>query len=199
MAFSQGQGSGDFSGQLKANPFYTGTRNSMGQLAPDGFFQSNPPVVLTNVSSTLVSPPRGVLAGTVAFTRPDAGNGFHGGAKAGTGVDAKIRPLGLYINDAQGNPYENTPAVGSGRCPYYSAQGTYGIGYWETFNLVTGAALTYSAGDSVYASRNGLLTNVDDADNSYEKAAGLSTSTLIGIVTVAPDANNTQMVIDLRV
>ncbi len=203
MPLSQGQGSGDFaetSGRIQA--FHVGIRNSLGLLSPDGFTQDNPPVITTanTVSTTLAGiTSKGVLGCSIAFTRPDAGNGFIGGAVEGTSDDTLIVPLGIFINDAVGNAFENTPGPASGRAPYYAGQGAFGLSLWETQNLVGGATLVYSAGDRLVASRNGLVTNEDNADNAYEVQAGAAAGTLIGVVKIAPDADNSLMVIDLRV
>jgi hypothetical protein len=203
MVLSIGQGSGDFaetSGRVQA--FHIGFRNSVGILAPDGFTQANPPVVTTNVSATLAGITQvGVLGGSVAFTRPDAGNGFIGGPTTGTADDTLIKPLGIFINDANGNALENTPGVASGRAPYFSGQGCFGFSVYETEDLGGGGALTWSAGDVVVASRNGLLTNVDDQTNGYEssEAGADGSGTVLGVVKIAPDADNSLLVIDLRV
>jgi len=201
MVLSLGQDSGDFaenSGRIQA--FYIGHRNTLGILSPDAFTQANPPVVTTNVSATLAGITQvGVLGGTVAFTRPDAGNGFVGGPVEGTADDTKLVPLGFFINDAVGNAYENTPGIISGKGPYFSGQGTFGLSLWETEDLNGGGALTWEVGDKVYASRNGLATNVADANNTYEMQAGAAAPTLLGVVKVAPDADNSLLVIDLRV
>src|SRR5690606_12974261 len=101
----------------------------------------------------------GVLGSSIAFTRPDAGNGFVGGPTAAAQT-AGFRPLGIFINDAIGNPFENTPGVASGRAPYYAGQGCFGLSLWETQNLNSGAALVYAVGDRLFASQNGLVTNV---------------------------------------
>lgn len=205
MALSLGQGSGDYaetSGRVQ--PFHIGHRNAVGILAPDGLTQANPPVVTgaSTVSTTLAGITQtGVLGGSVAFTRPDAGNGFIGGPTEGTADDTLLRPLGFFINDAVGNAYENTPGPASGRAPYFSGQGCIGLSIWETQDLNSGAALTWSVGDLVYASRNGLATNVDDQNNGYESQAASAdgSGTVLGVVKVAPDADNTLLVIDLRV
>lgn len=198
MVLSLGQGSGDFaetSGRIQ--PFHIGFRNSVGILAPDAFTQANPPVVTTNVSDTLSGvTARGVLGGSVAFTRPDAGNGFIGGPVAS---NAAVKPLGLFINDANGNAYENLPGVASGRGPYFCGQGMFGLSVYETKNLNTGADLTWAPGDLVYASRNGLLTNVADNNNTQEMQSGLTAATVMGVVVIAPDADNSLLVVNLRV
>jgi len=209
MPLALGQGSGDFretSGRVQI--FHVGVRNALGILTADAFTQDTPPIVTTaaNVSSTLSGiTKKGVLGATVAFTRPDIGNGYIGGpVQVGAAYVSYINPLGIFINDALGNPFENTPGVASGRGPYLSGQGTLGVTIWETQRQVGGnTALTYTAGDRLYASVNGLLTNrVEDA---YEyqtggSSAGVATGvTVMGMVKVSPDADNSLLVFDLRI
>lgn len=203
MPLVLGQGSGDFretSGRVQI--LHEGIRNSLGILTADAFTQNNPPIVTTanNVSTTLAGiTKKGVLGGTVAFTRPDAGNGFHGGAvQISSAYSVTLKPLGIFINDALGNAFENTPGVASGRGPYLCGRGSVGLSIWETQNQIANAnAITYAAGNIVYASVNGLITN--NSADGYEQNASSGTNTIIGIVKVAPDANNLLMVIDLRI
>jgi len=200
MALNFGQGSGDFNETRgRIQPFHKGVSNTVGILTADSFTQANPPVVATNVSTTLsgiTGIKAGVLGSSVAFTRPDAGSGYIGGPTA----NVKAVPLGFFINDALGNAYENTPGAASGRGPYYSGMGCYGLSLYETQNL-SGGALTWSVGDKVYASRNGLATNVNNQANSHEcnLAAADNVATVLGIVKVVPSATNNLLVIDLRV
>lgn len=197
-----GQSSGDFretSGRVQL--LHVVTRNSLGILTPDAFTQANPSRITAaaTVSTTLAGITKvGVLGGSVAFTRPDAGNGFHGGPE---GADAtSTRPLGIFLNDSLGNAFENTPGVASGRGPYVCGSGsTVGLSVYETQILIGGSAgdpLTYAAGDEVYASNNGFITNL--IADSYETVSG-DTETLMGIVKVAPDANSSLLVIDMRI
>lgn len=197
-----GQASGDFTESSSAlRILYVGHRNTFAaELTTDGFTQTNPPVVTTAVSTTLSATPKyGVLGGSVAFTRPDGGNGYVGGPLAAAPATGALAPLGLFINDAVGNPYENTPGPASGKGPYVSSQGTIGVQLYETQNLNGGADLTYAAGDALVASRNGYVTNVDDADNAVEVALGAAASTVLGIVKIAPDSTLAEIVFDLRV
>jgi len=197
-----GQSSGDFretSGRVQL--LHVVTRNSLGLLSPDAFTQANPPRVtgLATVSTTLAGISKvGVLGGSIAFTRPDAGNGFQGGPESNGA--AGTRPLGIFLNDSLGNAFENTPGVASGRGPYVCGSGsTVGLSIYETQVLLgggAGAAITYAAGDEVYASNNGYITNV--AADAYETVSGDSV-TLVGIVKVAPDANSSLLVIDMRI
>lgn len=207
MPLQAGQSSGDFretSGRVQI--FHEGVRNSVGILTADAFTQATPPIVTAaaNVSTTLAGiTKRGVLGGSIAFTRPDAGNGYHGGPVQVTGAYAATqKPLGLFINDSLGNAFENTPGVASNRGPYLCGLGTVAVSIWETQQQIGGnAALTYIAGHRLYASVNGLLTNRLEDAYEYNVAAQNDADfvTVVGIVKVAADANNTLMVLDLRV
>jgi hypothetical protein len=200
-----GQGSGDFretSGRVQI--FHIGTRNSVGVLTADAFTQANPPIVVTtaNVSSTLAGiTKKGVLGSSIAFTRPDAGNGFHGGpVQVLAAYVAGQKPLGIFINDSLGNPFENTPGVASGRGPYICGMATVGLSLYETrIQIGASTALTYACGDRVYAGVNGLITNRYQDAYEYQVIADLDNVTTMGVVKVAPDANNSLLVIDLRV
>lgn len=211
----RGQSSGDFketSGRMHL--FHVVTRNSVGVLAADAFTQVNPPVYpASNLKSTTLANVTkvGVLGGSVAFTRPagaGGGNNVHGGPYVTAGPTFVVgqRPLGLFLNDAVGNAFENTPGPASGRGPFVCGSGsTVGVTVYETAILQAtgpgnpGDALTYAPGDLLYASANGLLTkNIDDA---YESLAAASTAaaTVVGVVRAAPDASNPMLVLDLRI
>jgi len=208
MPLAQGQGSGDFretSGRIQL--FHVVTRNAMGLVTPDAFTQDTPPIVTAsaNKSTTLASiTKKGVLGATVAFTRPDIGNGYHGGpVQISSAYAAALKPLGLFINDAIGNAFENTPGPASGRAPYVCGSGScVGVSLWETQQQISGSsALVYAAGDLLYASVNGLLTNRIQDAYQYNVSGQNDPDfvTIMGVVKVAPDAYNTLMVLDLRV
>lgn len=194
---------------------YSLLKDSVSSLAADGLTQSNPSVVTAtaNKSTTLASvTKKGVLAGSVAFIRPDlAGNTVGGAAQVGAAYVAKTRPVGLFINDAAGNANENTPASGSGKCPYVRG-GTAGVKVYETQQQVGGStALTYAIGDFLYASVNGLLTN--RWQDSYEAqwittaatgsgGAGAAIEpdcTRMGVVLSPPDSTSSEMFVSLKV
>lgn len=202
-----GISSGDFKEtSARVQLFHVVTRNSLGLLTPDAFTQTNPAKLTggSTKSTTLATITKaGVLGGSVAFTRPDYANGYHGGPNTAA-YTAGCQPLGVFLNDGLGNPYENTPGVSSGRGPYVCGSGTtVGLSVYETKGQITqgpvtaGAAMTYATGDKVYASVNGLVTNL--ATDSYEHNAVANSQTVIGVVKVAPDANSSLLVIDLRV
>jgi len=217
-----GQASGDFTESSSAlRILYVGIRNTFAaELTLDAFQQQNPPIVSAagTVSTTLPpAPKRGVLGGSIAFTRPAAGNGFVGGPTGAAAAAGAIRPVGLFVNDAAGSAYENTPAVASGKGTYVSAQGTMGLRLYETAVLAPGLAGTTSgaAGDPliyenglwVYASVNGYLTSAVSAAGSedadiHEVANGdevLAGATRIGVITIVPDAVHAELVIDQRI
>lgn len=207
MPLEMGQGSGDFretSGRIQFH--HLGIRNSIGFATPDAFTQNTPPIVTAtaNVSTTLANiNKKGVLGGSVAFTRPDIGNGFIGGpVQIAAAYSAAQKPLGLFINDAVGNPFENTAGPASGRAPYVHGMACVAVALWETQRQVGGnTTLVYAEGDFVYASVNGLLTNrVEDAyQYNVTGQNDRDFVTVMGVVKVAPDASNSLMVIDMRV
>lgn len=207
-----GQSSGDFrETSARVQLFNVVVRNTTGTLTPDAFTQANPPIVTSQKSSTLTGVRNangglGVLGGSVAFTRYDYGNGFHGGpVQVSAAYDARIRPLGIFLNDASGNAFENTPGVASNKGPYVHGVGTtVGLAIYETKVQLgggAGTAITYQTGDRVYASVNGLITNVLADAYEYNVAGqnAIQHVTLMGIVKVAPDANFPLLVIDMRV
>lgn len=203
---SQGQSSGDFketSGRVQ--PHHIVVRNTVGFLAADALTQANPPVVTAgaNISSVVPVLKRGVLGGSVYFTRPDAGNGQIGGPVApGSVYNAGIKPLGIAINDVLGNAFENLPGIASNRGSYLCGGGTVSVSVYETKQQIGGSAvLTYATGDKLYASVNGYLTNRLEDAYEYNVAGQNSIEfvTVIGIVKQAPDASNPLLTLDLRV
>ena len=204
-------------------------RNSVGHLTDDAFTQTNPPVTSNNLSSRVNTTKSGVLSGSVAFTRYDAGEEFVGGPGSQAVLDGlnqsvigskSFKALGLFINSANGNPYENTPAVASVVGPYVSGMGTFGDALYETKvldrvgGLSAGNPVTYFNGAELVASLNGYLMskwNLNDAGNalvdcdtsditaeSYVTGSDGS-ATVIGILKMAPDAVMTELVYDQRI
>ena len=201
----RGQSSGDYketSGRVQF--FHVVTRDSFGALTADAFTQANPPVVTTagTLSTTLAGITKvGVLGSSIAFTRAAAGNNLYGGPPSGAYLTG-ICPLGIIINDAIGNAFENTPGIASGIGPYVTGSGSVlGCSLYETQQLTgggAGTALVYAPGNLLYASANGLLTNA--VADAYEVLAGGGQSaTVMGVCVCVPDATNNLLVINLRV
>ena len=209
-----GQASGDFRlGTSALRILYSLIKDTIPVLAADGFTQSNPNVITGGGHDSTTIPTNvksGVLGGSVAFTRPDVGDNTVGGAVlVAAAYVAKTRPLGLFINDAAGNAYENTPAPASGKAPFLRG-GAVGVKLYETNQQIGGAgALTYANGDRLYASVNGYLTN--RWQDSYEAqwittaasgsgGAGAAIEpdvTRMGICISPPDATTSEMFVEL--
>ena len=218
-----GQASGGFTESSSSlRIMYVGHRNSVAaELSADGFTQDNPPTVTassTKSDKLATAPKRGVLSASVAFTRPDAGSGIVGGPNGDSAPsDGAVRPVGLFINDADGNAFENSPAEASDQGPYVSAQGTMGARLYETQTLTSGATngsqgddIVYDTGEFLYASRNGYLTTAKNSSgyNSEDTLRGQHDSntgtsfgdaTALGVVTIVPDSTHSELVFDLRI
>ena len=195
-----GQASGGFTESSSSlRLLHAGKRNTVGVLTDDSFTQANPPhqpggaTVSAQVDTTAL----GVLSGSIAFVRPDAGENFIGGPTNG-GTE---QPLGCFINSANGNAFENTPGSASGKGPYMSSQGTYGNSLFETATFDGGlGALTYAAGDQLGASVNGYLTNDVAVAASMHGATTIGGDIIeIGILKMAPDATQNELVYDQRI
>jgi hypothetical protein len=220
MGSTGGQASGDYllsQGALRI--LYSLIKDTIPSLAADGFTQLNPNVVTGTpaaVSTTLPTDvKRGVLGGSVAFTRPDIGENTTGGAVLVTAAYVvNTRPLGLFINDALGNSYENTPGVASGKGPHLRG-GACGLKVYETQQQTTvgggavGDPLTYAVGDRLYASVNGYVTNrwQDSYETQWITAAATGSGaagaaiepdvTRLGVLLSPPDAASAEMFFEL--
>lgn len=224
-----GQASGGWTESSAAlRLLHVGIRNATGVLTADGFTQTNPPIVTTTatISTQVNTAVSGVLSGSVAFTRPDQGSNFLGGpVEPGAPDQALIKPLGVFVNTAVGNAFENQPGPASGKNTYVSAQGTYGNQLFETQALdaagalVAGDDLIYTAGMELVASRNGYLMprvttqtgaaivldidtiTSETANGADDFVLGPNTggSTLIGVLKMPPDSEQFELVYDQRV
>jgi len=201
-----GQASGGWTESSSAlRILHVGIRNSVGVLTTDAFTQTNPVGSLGGAhaaptSAGFDSSILGVLGGSVAFSRGDAGGGSNeiGGPPATANV-AGVVPLGVFINTAAGNDFENQPAVASDKGPYVSGQGTYGNSLFETSSNAA-AAITYTTGDALYASENGFLTNA--AADEYNQAAvnnAAFAELVIGVVKMPNDIVQAELVYDQRI
>jgi len=201
MAFIFGQSSGDFAeSYARIQALHIGNRTgSVAQVTPDAFTQANP---VNSPGSSAVSTrlpvKAGVLSSSFAFTRPDYGNGYIGGPPKGAYL-AGVRPLGFFIQDALGNPYDNTPAVASKKMAFYPT-GTFGLKLWETQVQVAGGGanvgdpLVYAEGDTIYASINGLATN--RYQDSYQYNYNTAYYTPFALVVGVPATGSPFLVVD---
>lgn len=209
-----GQASGGFTESNSAlRILHVGVRNTVTQLTADAFTQTNPPVVTAAATVTTASGFSsqifGVLSGSIAFARAVNGTaGTIGGPTKDAGQGgadvATQRPLGVFINTANGQAFTNQPGIASNRGPYVSAQGSYANKLYETQDLNTEDDLTYVIGDELVASLNGYLTKVIDGDNAHDVAheCGPNQSDsawTIAILTIVPDSNSDELVYDQRI
>lgn len=221
-----GEASGAFTESSSAlRILQVGVRNSMDVLVDDAFTQTNPPIVTTagTISTQVNTRVFGVLGGSIVFSRPDAlGNGFIGGnaeSLSVAGHETLVRVLGVFINNANGNAYENLPGQASGKGPYVCAHGVYANSLFETqildggaiANFATGDTIPYVAGVELVASRNGYLMprvaidgggalqSLDVAGCTAEVEHGNAASTLIAILKVPADSQINELIYDQRI
>ena len=216
-----GQASGDFTESSAAlRVLHQGIFNTTSPLALDGFSQANPPIVTvaSTFSAKLGTGATGVLSGSVAFSRPDQGSNVVGGPVEGLAgaLGLQVVPRGVFMLNANGNAFENQPALASGINTFCSAQGTYGNRLYETQVLAAAAPLAqgddliYQNGQELVASRNGYLmprvttqtgaaVSLDIATITSQVANGQAASTLIAILSMSPDSAQNEIVYDQRI
>ena len=233
-----GQASGGFTESSSAlRLLHVGIRNTNAILTDDAFTQTNPPIITTpasTISSTVDTGTLGVLSGSVAITRPDQGSNYVGGPGSSTVIAASgggvagtasasslpqaYQPVGLFINTAVGNAYENTPGPASGLGPYVSAMGTYASQLYETQALVAfgalvqGADLPYISGVPLITSLNGYLmparvwsgaanVSTDLATAALQSAVlnAATSSTTVAILRMPADSTQPEIVFDQRI
>lgn len=162
-------------------------RNTLLDMHRDGFTKENKFAGVINKTfdrdtDTGRTIPVGALGASVAVIK---GSFLAGPPTAGQcGVGNLIRaekPLGIFINDAAGRPFESISALGSGKAVFLDGSGTCcAVQFYET-NGRNGACvhvaglLTYTAGDRLFVDMiSGLLTNrlpVDGAAVTFDGAA----------------------------
>jgi len=172
---------------------YRQTFNTYGQITSAGLTQNNRVGNDQKANNTRLNANTnaGILAGSVVAV---AGDGLIGPC-AGDSSSTFDKAVGLAVNDALGNAYESSSAVASERVAYCHGTGTmFRTDIYETKGTDGTAAVAYTAGDKLYASQNGLLTNVSGMDNT-----NLTYSTLIGIVLKAPSATDAYMTVQMRI
>lgn len=172
---------------------YRVTYNSYGDLTDAGLTQDNRVGNDQKANNTRLtsSTNKGILAGSVVAVAGDR----EIGPCAGDSADTADKAVGVAVNDAVGNAYESSSGAASDKCVYCHGSGTmFRTDIYETKGTDGTAAVTYTAGDYLYASQNGLLTNVSGMDNT-----DLTYSTLIGIVLNAPSTTDPYMTVQMRI
>jgi hypothetical protein len=156
-----------------------GQMSSVSVLSDTGFTKANNGV---NTNTTLsVNTPLGVLGGSVA--------GISAGADYTVyPCSSTIMPVGLFVNDAAGAAFENSPAVASGKVAVTKGQASVEVDVYETRNAANSADLTYAVGEELYSSAQGFLTNEVSTDQ-----------TIVGVVTKNTSTASPTIGLDMRI
>ncbi len=107
--------------------------------------------------------PAGVLGGSVAAIKV-GGDSYTVVPADGT---ANTKAIGLFVNNAAGNPWDNAPAVASNKIAIAQKLASVEVDVYEDEE--------FAVGDKLYASANGYLTKTKGADE-----------TVVGVVTKVP-------------
>jgi hypothetical protein len=158
-----------------------GQLNAIPVLSDECFTKANYGANAGGNTTLSVNTPRGVLGGSVA------------GISAGLDYTVVpctdvLRPVGLFVNDAAGAAFENSPAVASGKVTVMKAQASVEVDVYETRNAGNTADIVWAVGDLLYSSAQGLLTNEVSSEG-----------TIIGIVTKAPSTASPTIGLDERI
>ena len=135
---------------------YAVTRDTLSVLRTSDFTRTNVRAKSGGGTESLGADfPDGQLGGHVVVQTGD----FEVGVMSASSTEI---PLGLFINDAAGSPFENTPAVASGKSPHVMGTGTVvEVDVFE-INTIAGAGLTYASSGAtslLFGSIHGLVTN----------------------------------------
>ena len=130
---------------------FPGDRNSLSTLAPGAFTRQNYGAAGATSARISADTPDGALAGMVAMYS----------SNYEVDICSDYKPVGIFINDAAGSAFENTPAVASGKLTVMRSMGSYETDIYETRDEQDTIDLTYIAGELLYVSSFGLLTAED--------------------------------------
>lgn len=130
---------------------FPGDRNSLSTLAPGAFTRQNFGAAGATSARITADTPDGALAGMVAE--------YSGNYEVD--IASTYKPVGIFLNDAAGSPFENTPAVASGKVTVMRSMGSFETDIYETRDEADAVDLTYTAGELLYVSDFGLLTAED--------------------------------------
>lgn len=133
---------------------YRTTFNSLFELDKTCFTKVNP------VAEGEMPKPYGVLGGQVAAIK-------EGAPYTVVPADGTNRPVGLFVNNAAGNPFENAPAIAANKIALAQKMASVEVDEY--------ADVEFKEGDKLYSDANACLTNVKGSDD-----------TVIGIVTKVP-------------
>ena len=161
-----------------------GMLNSIPVLSDNCFTKQNYGANPGGNSTLSINTPRGVLGGSVAAVS---------GGLDYTVVPCTdtLRPVGLFVNDAAGAAFENSPAVASGKVAVMKCMASVEVDVFETMRVDTVTPTVFTVGSLLYSSAQGLLTN----EASNEAAP----KTVVGICTKAPVTASPTLGLDMRI
>jgi hypothetical protein len=164
--------------------------DSIPVLSDDCYTKQNYGANILGNTTLSVNTPRGVLGGSVAAISP-------GLDYTVVPCNLVLRPVGLFVNDAAGAAFENSPAVASGKIAVIKGLPSVEVDVYETAGLTGGqVAGTYTVGDLLYSSDYGLLT----CNPSTESQTVLpGHGTVIGVVTKRPTTASPTLGLDQRI
>ena len=174
------------------NPLYRGTLNAFCAISDTALEQDNKSLSAQAAANSLIAAGSiGIIAGSV-LAIVDAAT--VGAALAEAGVLDGI--VGIAVRNSAGDHFESVNSNGSGGITYLHGTNTLvEVAVFETVAFDAITPLTYTAGENLYASQNGLLTNAA----GLEGGAADVGATVVAIVIDPPTTSNPVMTVQLRV
>lgn len=167
---------------MSLNILIRGQLDSIPVLSDACFTRANYGTGPGGTNTTLsVNTPRGVLGGSIAAI--SAGLDY-----TVVPMTTALMPVGLFVNDAAGAAFENSPAVASGKIAVMKAMASVEVDVYETRLVGNAGNLAYAVGQYLYGSVAGFLT--------YETSAS---AIVIGVVTKAPSTSSPTLGLDMRI
>lgn len=188
-------------------PLYRQTYNTYGNIQAAGLTQDNRVgnnQKVNNARLTAIDPPKGILAGSVVAVTAsnEIGPCVSPLSDSTTAYDQAV---GIAVNNALGNPFESSSALGSGKVVYMHGTGTvFQTDIYETKQYDGTTDITYAYGDKLFASRNGLLCNATGLQHSADvdvtpTVAGLGNITVVGILLKEPTSTDPFMTVQMKI
>lgn len=169
--------------------YTSGVSDGLSNLRAGDFTSSNARVAGWDNSLITSSTPDGALSGHVACVTADDEVGVC--RDADIAANQGIRILGMFKLNVATDPFENQPALGSGKLAFVTGDSTIALDLYETHDDATNSAQTYAAGDRLYVSKNGMLTKVAaDALTNF--------TTNVGVVRKAAAAGSTTITVQVK-
>ena len=154
-----------------------GNRNTLYSLATNGFTRPNTAAQAGRTLGRIpANAPNGAMGGMLAMM---TGN-YEVDLATNVGGDTPS-VIGVFLMDAVGSPYENTPTIASGKLTVMTGPGSYETDLYETVKE-DGSALA-----TAWASAIGMPLYCSDFSLLTTESTG---SIIVGYVTSTPSASN---------